>query len=69
MFERVRPHVQGLQVSAPFGKVAFALQVFEGVAGIRTDLTEEPVDDGDTLGFVPPAARPAPVPVPPISAS
>jgi len=34
MFERVRPYVQGLQVSAPFGKVEYALQVFDGVAGV-----------------------------------
>ena len=26
--ERVRPHVQGVQVSAPFGKVDLALDVF-----------------------------------------
>ncbi|MGQ0815503.1 MAG: bifunctional homocysteine S-methyltransferase/methylenetetrahydrofolate reductase [Gemmatimonadota bacterium] len=38
MFEQVRPHVQGLQVSAPFGKVEFALQVFEGIAGINAAL-------------------------------
>ena len=30
MFERVREYVQGAQVSAPFGKVELALQVFEG---------------------------------------
>lgn len=30
MFERVRGAVQGVQVSAPFGKVELALQVFEG---------------------------------------
>jgi len=30
MFARVRPAVQGIQVSAPFGKVELALQVFEG---------------------------------------
>ena len=30
MFERVRGSVQGAQVSAPFGKVELALQVFEG---------------------------------------
>ena len=30
MFERVRAEVQGVQVSAPFGKVELALQVFEG---------------------------------------
>ncbi len=34
MFERVRPYVQGLQVSAPFGKVEYALQVFDGLPGI-----------------------------------
>ena len=30
MLERVRANVQGVQVSAPFGKVELALQVFEG---------------------------------------
>jgi homocysteine S-methyltransferase len=30
MLERVRDNVQGVQVSAPFGKVELALQVFEG---------------------------------------
>jgi methionine synthase / methylenetetrahydrofolate reductase (NADH) len=30
MFDRVRGAVQGVQVSAPFGKVELALQVFEG---------------------------------------
>lgn len=34
MLERVRPYVQGVQVSAPFGKVPFALQVLEGLEGI-----------------------------------
>jgi methionine synthase / methylenetetrahydrofolate reductase(NADPH) len=64
MFERVAPYVQGLQVSAPFGKVDFALQVFDGIPGIRTDLVEEPPLDGDTLGFAPPPRRtPAPVPL------
>ncbi len=29
MFERVEPYVQGVQVSAPFGKVDLALQVFQ----------------------------------------
>jgi methionine synthase / methylenetetrahydrofolate reductase(NADPH) len=33
MLERVRPHVQGVQVSAPFGKVELALEVFGGVVG------------------------------------
>ena len=31
MLERVRPVVQGVQVSAPFGKVELALQVFAGL--------------------------------------
>ncbi|HEX6135242.1 MAG TPA: bifunctional homocysteine S-methyltransferase/methylenetetrahydrofolate reductase [Longimicrobiales bacterium] len=57
MFERVRSHVQGLQVSAPFGKVAFALQVFDGIDGIRTDVAEEAALPDDTLGFPPPARR------------
>jgi methionine synthase / methylenetetrahydrofolate reductase(NADPH) len=35
LFAAVRDAVQGLQVSAPFGRVPFALQVFEGVAGVR----------------------------------
>ena len=68
MFERVRPHVQGLQVSAPFGKVAFALQVFAGVPGIRTDLIEEPVEDDDEFGFAPPATRSPTLSVPPLPA-
>jgi methionine synthase I (cobalamin-dependent)/5,10-methylenetetrahydrofolate reductase len=63
MYDRVRNHVQGLQVSAPFGRVAFALQVFEGIPGIRTDVTQEPVDDDDAFGFIPPAARAAREPV------
>jgi methionine synthase / methylenetetrahydrofolate reductase(NADPH) len=54
MFERVRPAVQGLQVSAPFGKVGFALQVFDGIPGIRTDVTEPEMLPGDALGFSPP---------------
>jgi methionine synthase / methylenetetrahydrofolate reductase(NADPH) len=33
LFAAVREQVQGLQVSAPFGRVPFALQVFEGVDG------------------------------------
>jgi homocysteine S-methyltransferase len=39
MLERVRPHVQGVQVSAPFGKVELALEVFRdtlAVAEART---------------------------------
>jgi len=29
MLAQVRPHIQGVQVSAPFGKVALALEVFQ----------------------------------------
>jgi homocysteine S-methyltransferase len=57
MFERVRPYVQGLQVSAPFGRVPFALQVFEGIEGIRMDAGDEVLDDTETFGFHPPADR------------
>jgi homocysteine S-methyltransferase len=31
MLERVKPFVQGVQVSAPFGRVELALEVFEGL--------------------------------------
>ena len=34
LFEEIRGEVRGLQVSAPFGKVAFALRVFDGIPGI-----------------------------------
>ena len=54
MLERIRPHVQGIQVSAPFGRVAFALQVYEGIPGIDA-VVEEPEDPAhETLGFPPP---------------
>jgi methionine synthase / methylenetetrahydrofolate reductase(NADPH) len=56
MFERVRSEVQGLQVSAPFGRVEFALQVFDGIPGIRTDLVESGVEGAGALGFLPPSA-------------
>jgi methionine synthase / methylenetetrahydrofolate reductase(NADPH) len=59
MFQQVSGQVQGLQVSAPFGRVEFALQVFDGIPGIRTDLVESDVAPAATLGFLPPAARPA----------
>jgi homocysteine S-methyltransferase len=52
MFERVRSSVQGLQVSAPFGRVPFALQVFDGIPGI--DANAVPDDEAVSLGFVPP---------------
>ena len=35
LLERVRGSVQGVQVSAPFGKVDLALQLFEGLAVVR----------------------------------
>ena len=54
MFARVRPYVQGLQVSAPFGKVGFALQVFEGIEGINPTATDEQLDPADKLAFSPP---------------
>ncbi|MFW6202275.1 MAG: bifunctional homocysteine S-methyltransferase/methylenetetrahydrofolate reductase, partial [Gemmatimonadota bacterium] len=61
MFDRVRPHVQGIQVSAPFGKVAFALRVFHDLPGI--DPEPEPVEEGepgDEIGFAPPGDRDRP---------
>jgi methionine synthase / methylenetetrahydrofolate reductase(NADPH) len=60
MFDRVRGQVQGLQVSAPFGRVDLALQVFDGIPGIRTDVAPLQEQPDDTLGFMPPARRPAP---------
>jgi homocysteine S-methyltransferase len=39
MLERVRPHVQGVQVSAPFGRAELALEVLGGVL----DATPEPL--------------------------
>ncbi len=33
MVAAIEPHVQGVQVSAPFGKVDFALEVFEAMTG------------------------------------
>jgi homocysteine S-methyltransferase len=55
MREHVRPYVQGIQVSAPFGKVPFALQVFDGIPDIDPNVGEEVLEPGDTLGFAPPA--------------
>ena len=42
MLERVRPEVQGVQVSAPFGKVELALQVFEGFLDTRDTARTSP---------------------------
>ncbi|HEX6558953.1 MAG TPA: bifunctional homocysteine S-methyltransferase/methylenetetrahydrofolate reductase [Longimicrobiales bacterium] len=38
MFEQIQPYVQGLQVSAPFGNVKYAMQVFDGLPGITTNV-------------------------------
>ncbi|MGH7466801.1 MAG: bifunctional homocysteine S-methyltransferase/methylenetetrahydrofolate reductase [Longimicrobiales bacterium] len=54
MFARVQPHVQGLQVSAPFGRVPFALQVFDGIDGINAHVRDEVWDPADAHGFAPP---------------
>jgi methionine synthase I (cobalamin-dependent)/5,10-methylenetetrahydrofolate reductase len=43
MFRHVRPHVQGVQVSAPFGRVPLALQVFADVEGIDTTVVDAAV--------------------------
>jgi homocysteine S-methyltransferase len=56
MFATARPHVQGLQVSAPFGKVPFALQVFREIEWINPDVTEDPVAAEGLLGFRPPGS-------------
>jgi homocysteine S-methyltransferase len=55
MFERIRSDVQGVQVSAPFGKVGFALQVFRGIDGIDPDIADEAGESrAGRLGFEPP---------------
>ena len=67
MFDAVRGAVQGLQVSAPFGKVEFALQVFDGIAGIDTTVELEPAARDDALGFAPPRPRQVALPsMPPV---
>ena len=52
MFERVRPHVQGIQVSAPFGRIPLALRVFEGIPGIDAAMAQggEEAEPGDDAG-------------------
>jgi len=57
MFDRVRPHVQGIQVSAPFGRVAYALQVFEGIEGIDPTPPDDDEAQSPPAGFTPPSAR------------
>jgi hypothetical protein len=59
MFDAARGHVQGLQVSAPFGKVPFALRVFDGLPGIDAQVPESIPAQDDALGFAPPAGRSA----------
>lgn len=56
MFDRVRPHVRGIQVSAPFGKVPFALQVFHELDTIDAKAAESENQPGDEIGFAPPDA-------------
>jgi methionine synthase I (cobalamin-dependent)/5,10-methylenetetrahydrofolate reductase len=72
MFETVRSEVQGIQVSAPFGRVGFALQVFADVTGVDPDAAEDGAGAAATDGrpdgapgplaspFVPPAQKNAP---------
>jgi methionine synthase / methylenetetrahydrofolate reductase(NADPH) len=55
MLARVRPWVQGVQVSAPFGKVDFALEVFAGVPGVSIGAAA--VDTAGALRFEPPYRR------------
>jgi len=57
MFEQVRPYIAGIQVSAPFGKVPFALRVFEGIDGIDTTVPEPDVDPAHSNGLAPGALR------------
>ena len=42
MLAHVREHVQGVQVSAPFGRVPLALQVFQDVEGIDVSASVSP---------------------------
>ena len=45
MLDRVRPHVQGVQVSAPFGKIELALDVFRDTlsrANMRAPAAAQP---------------------------
>jgi methionine synthase / methylenetetrahydrofolate reductase(NADPH) len=69
LFAEIRPYVQGLQVSAPFGKVPFALQVFDGIDGVDANVPAESDDDASTLGFSPPASRQPPLVTVPASSS
>jgi homocysteine S-methyltransferase len=55
MFASVRDGVQGIQVSAPFGRVPFALRVFDGIPGINAMPDEGTPEAAEMLGFTPPA--------------
>jgi len=56
IFAAIRDEVRGLQVSAPFGRVPFALQVFNGVPGIDAAIVAG--DGGAPIGaFAPPGER------------
>ncbi len=47
MLARCHPHIQGVQVSAPFGRVDLALRVFEAIPGwVTQKVAEVPVPDG-----------------------
>jgi hypothetical protein len=43
-------------VSAPFGRVPFALRVFDGMPGIDPHVPAPPAEDED-FGFRPPSTR------------
>ncbi|MGH7443726.1 MAG: methylenetetrahydrofolate reductase, partial [Longimicrobiales bacterium] len=57
MFAEVSGAVHGLQVSAPFGKVEFALQVFDGINGIDVGVAPSPESAGEAFGFAPPSGK------------
>lgn len=69
MFHEVSGAVQGLQVSAPFGKVEFALQVFDGINGIDTSVPLEAVEEDSAFGFTPPGRAASRDPVVPVRGS
>jgi methionine synthase I (cobalamin-dependent)/5,10-methylenetetrahydrofolate reductase len=61
MFDAVRSEVQGLQVSAPFGRVALALEVFADVESVSPPEHPEEIGDDHQTGpvFAPPGKVPA----------
>ncbi|MDX1675637.1 MAG: bifunctional homocysteine S-methyltransferase/methylenetetrahydrofolate reductase, partial [Longimicrobiales bacterium] len=56
MFVAVRDEVQGLQVSAPFGRVELALEVMREVEGVSPDAAAEDIAVPDRPVFAPPGA-------------